>query len=216
MIGFVITLLDDPRSVAVARRCVESGSRFGFEIETFPAVDRKSAEDERVKEGLRISYIDRSMSDAGAVIGNFISQFRIWKIIAAADSPAIICEHDALFTAPLPQGTEFEHLLSVGKPSFGGYASKPSPGVYPLFSKKGYLPGAHGYIVKPSGAAMLVAKAMEKGIQPCDIFLGTTNFPWVQELQPWIVEAHDTFSTIQKRRGCMAKHNFKDGYEFIE
>jgi len=41
------------------------------------------------------------------------------------------------------------------------------------------------------------------------------TFPWLQEYYPFVARADDSFTTIQVERGCLAKHNYKDGYEII-
>ena len=38
------------------------------------------------------------------------------------------------------------------------------------------------------------------------------NFPWLQEYYPWVAEANDNFSTIQKTEGCLAKHLYNETY----
>ena len=73
----------------------------------------------------------------------------------------------------------------------------------PLVQKR-YFGGAHGYIVSPSGAKELLKKA-ETNAGPTDTFLNLDNFPFLQEHNPWLVEARDTFTTIQNERGCRAK-----------
>ena len=80
-------------------------------------------------------------------------------------------------------------------------------------SKK-YFPGAHAYQVTPKGAEALCryAKVYAK---PTDVFLHLDVFPWLEEHNPWVAEARDTFTTIQKEEGCLAKHNYGDGYEIL-
>jgi GR25 family glycosyltransferase involved in LPS biosynthesis len=79
---------------------------------------------------------------------------------------------------------------------------------------KPYFPGAHAYMLKPAGAKAFIAKAHEKPL-PTDIFINKVNFPWLEEYYPWPVEARDTFTTIQKVEGCLAKHNYNDDYKII-
>ena len=81
--------------------------------------------------------------------------------------------------------------------------------------QKQYFGGAHGYMVKPEGASILINEA-SKSAQPTDIYLGTHNFPWLQEYYPWVCIAADSFTTIQNQTGCGAKHNNNDKYEIID
>ena len=83
-----------------------------------------------------------------------------------------------------------------------------------LVSKR-YFPGAHAYMITPEGAKKLIEQAQKEAL-PTDVFLHIETFPWLQEYYPWPAEARDTFTTIQNKRGCTAKHNYKDGYEISE
>ena len=51
-------------------------------------------------------------------------------------------------------------------------------------------------------------EAAQTNAAPTDVFLNKTNFPWIQEWSGWPVEVKDTFTTIQKTEGCLAKHNY--------
>jgi GR25 family glycosyltransferase involved in LPS biosynthesis len=79
---------------------------------------------------------------------------------------------------------------------------------------KRYFPGAHAYQVNPTGAQKLIDQARVYA-RPTDVFLNIDTFPWLQEYYPWPVEARDTFTTIQKTEGCLAKHNYNDSYKII-
>lgn len=213
--AYVVTLLNIPQSVEVATRCIESGKTFNIDVEIFPAVWKDFAEEELKREGLKVKSYDTRYSNPGAVIGNFVSQYRIWKKILELGKPGIVLEHDAVFVAPIPDLTGQGEIISLGKPSYGSFKSQKIPGVYPLYSKSGYVPGAHGYYVTPLGAQRLIEKAKIVGAGPCDLFLGTFipdegNTPLeVREIWPWPVEAWDSFTTIQNETGCIAKHNWQ-------
>ncbi len=220
MKGYVVTLLGLLESVEIANRCIESGKKYSIDIEIFPAVDKANAYIDLKKEGLLeaagkkekdfLPSTSRVESNRCAVIGNFVSQYRIWKKIVESNEPGIVLEHDAVFVAPLPELKGKGDIINIGKPSYGGFKTKTTPGVYPMFSKPGgYIPGAHGYYLTPKGAASLVMKAQEHGASPCDLFLNNKIFPDIKELWPQIVEAQDSFTTIQNEIGCKAKHNYR-------
>lgn len=212
--GYVVTLMDMPQSVESAKRCIESADKFGVNAMMFTAVPKATAMEQLKSEGLTLSKFDETYSNTPAVIGNFVSQYRIWKLIAASKDPAIVLEHDAVFTGRLPNMKG--HIINLGKPSYGHFETKENPGIYPMFSKKGgYIPGAHGYYLTPVGAQQLINKAKEFGAAPCDLFLCKANFPDILELYPWVVEARDSFSTIQKEKGCLAKHNYNKKYTLL-
>ena len=216
MKGYVVTLLNIPESVKMAERCIESGKQFGVDVEMFPAVWKDVSFDELDNEGLELAKFDTTYSSISAVVGNFITQYRIWKKIADSGEPGIVLEHDAVFTDNVPELNKGD-IINIGKPSYGKFRLMDKPGIYPMFSKTGgYIPGAHGYYLTVNGANELVAKAKVLGATPCDLFLNKTNFPTIQELYPWVVEARDEFTTIQKEKGCCAKHNYNEGYKIIE
>ncbi|MGV7234715.1 MAG: hypothetical protein ACQ9ET_00510 [Nitrosomonadaceae bacterium] len=212
MKGYVGTLMNLPESIKMADRCIESGKQFGVDIEIVPAVWRDVAMEELKREGLVKGKYDESWSNNDSVIGNFITQYRTWNLIVESNEPGIVLEHDAVFVNTVPDLTG--DIVNIGKPSYGQFRIQPRPGIYPMFSKVGgYIPGAHGYYLTPKGAQLLITKAKANGAAPCDIYLNKTTFPDIQELYPWVVEARDEFTTIQVRKGCIAKHNFDDNYE---
>ena len=219
MKGYIVTLMHLPQSVEVAKRCINSALKYGVEAEMFPAVFKDTAHHELMIEGLKLATFEQSYSNVGAVIGNFVTQYRIWKTIYESGAPGIVLEHDAVFVAPIP--VLDGHIINLGKPSYGRFNTKDKPGIYPMFSKSPvanigtYIPGAHGYYVTPCGARQLLDKAKELGASPCDIFLNTVNFPDIKEAYPWPIEAHDSFSTIQFEKGCKAKHNYNKSYQLL-
>jgi len=212
MKGFVVTILDHEGSVECAQRCIESGAQHGWEIDIWPATTAKEARDFLASEGIPIGEWKTKWSVTDAVLGNFCSQYRLWKYIGRLDGPRAIFEHDAVIDAPFPD-VEFERILQIGKPSFGSYGVAPEPGVHPLFSKsQGIFPGAHAYVLTPNAALTLTWDAHILGAQPVDRFFNLQDMPWLQELYPWIAHVEETFSTIQRRAGCIAKHQFNKRY----
>ena len=219
MKGYVITLMEYPESVEIADRCIKSGQKFGVDIEKFTAVHKSISFKEMENEGLRLGNFDTKYSNVEAVVGNFVSQYRIWKIIRDTGVPAIVFEHDAVVIDDIPKLTG--DIVNLGKPSFGVFNTKDEKGIHPLFSKNPttefgrYMPGAHAYYVTPVGAAKLIAAAKRKGVLPCDVFINTSTFPNIMEVYPWPVEAVDSFTTIQKPLGCKAKHSYNDNYKLL-
>ena len=229
MKGYVVAIMSMPESVKIAERCVESGKQFNIDVEIFPAVFKDVAMDELAKEGLTIATTDsegktlptynHTESDRGAVIGNFISQYRVWHKIIDSGEPGIVLEHDAVFVGPVPDLTGKGDIINIGLPSYGGFKTKTESGVYSMFSKPGgYIPGAHGYYVTADGAGLLISKAKSLGASPCDLYLNNKIFPDIKEIWPQVVEAQDEFTTIQNEVGCAAKHNYRNNknYRIIE
>lgn len=212
---FVITIMNNPKSVEVAKRCIESGQKFGHLVEHFTAI---TPEDNPVeiakKEGIDISDFRRNQfSKFENLLSCFLSHYFLWKKCVKNKEEIFILEHDAVFLNSIPK---FEHkgLITFGKPSFGKFKSKKELGLFPLYSK-GFVPGAHGYYVHPEFAKTLIhsAKVMAR---PTDVFLSRKNFKdKIKEHSPWLIEARDSFSTVQNQKGCRSKHNFNKNYEHV-
>ena len=47
---------------------------------------------------------------------------------------------------------------------------------------------------------------------PTDVFLNIETFPFLEEYYPWPVEVRETFTTIQRKEGCLAKHMYNENY----
>ena len=217
MKGYVVTLMNLPESIDVANRCKESGKQFDVDVVIFPAVYKDVALEELEKEGLKIAKWDESFSNTPAVIGNFVTQYRIWKKIVESNEPGIVLEHDAVFIDNIPDLNNKGDIINLGFPSYGLYRTKNTNGIYPMFSKTGgYIPGAHGYYLTPIGAQELITKAKNIGAWPCDLFLNKRHFPKIMELYPWVIKADDSFTTIQKEKGCGAKHNYDNKYKIVQ
>ena len=216
MKGYIGTIMQIPESVKMAERCIESGKQFGVDVEIVPAVYKDEALEKLAEANLTLQKYDESYSNVGAVVGNFLTQYASWKMIAESGEPGIMLEHDAVFIDRVPDLEGKGDIINIGKPSYGNYRSQTVPGVYPMFSKPGgYIPGAHGYYLTPKGANDLILIAEQRGAAPVDIFLNKTNFPNIKEIYPWVVEARDEFTTIQNTKGCLAKHNYNENFKVM-
>lgn len=214
MKSFVITIQSEKRSVQVADRCIRSGKKYGIEIEKFNAItpiDNPFIIAEQ--EGIDASGFQEIYSRLPNCLSAFLSHYFLWKKTVEINEPILILEHDAVIVDNIPIFKPFQHILNLGKPSYGKSISPMKLGVNPLTSKQ-YFPGAHAYIIKPSGAKYLI-EAAKISARPTDIFLHKDRFPWLEEYYPWPVEARDSFTTIQSEIGCKAKHNYGETYEII-
>lgn len=213
---YVITIMDMPESVACAQRCIDSAADFGISVEMWPAITPKDNPLQILKDkkipvegfGEKYSRLDRCVSA-------FLSHHSLWEKSVEDNDEIFIFEHDAVVVSPINISMTYNMLLSYGKPSYGKYNTPMKLGVNSLSSKR-YLPGAHAYRIKPRGAKHLIETSLLKA-KPTDVFINTESFPWVEELYPWPVEVRDTFTSIQKTEGCLAKHNWNggDGYSII-
>ena len=216
MKAFVITVKDNEKSEEAADRCIKSAARFGIEAEKHYGYNAKDDVISVAKEEGILS-IDRFRTNEFSrfpnVLAAFLSHRSLWKKCHLEEKPMIIFEHDAVVVDTIPVNTPFKHLVSIGKPSYGKFNIPSVIGLGPLKSKP-YLPGAHAYMLKPSGANQLLRAAVQKA-EPTDIFINMYNFPWVQEYYPWPVEAVDNFSTIQYIYGATAKHGYSKNYQIV-
>ena len=218
------------QSETSALKCMLSGERFGLKIKPFDASTPETL-DADSRGILDWDLGDFSQSERysrdGRVQACFLSHFLLWKLAINSGAPRIlILEHDAVITAPIPVPPKKGYkVCSFGRPSFGKFQTpgdgKPDEGkdrgYYPAFSKNqgAYLGGAHAYAVSPEGAEALVREATTTGFCATDIFLSRNRFPWLLEYWPWPVKVDEYFTTVQKREGCEAKHQFKPDGSYL-
>lgn len=211
MRAYVITILQNEKSVEAAERCISSAARHGLAVEKFPAF---TPEDDPIKlledkgvlhQGLNEKW-SRSLNCAAA----FLSHYTLWEK-CLSDGQLIVFEHDAVIVNQIPssviQGWGFKQMISLGRPSYGQFRTPRVLGSGPLVSKR-YFPGAHAYAIKPAAAKTITDHAKDIGARPTDVYLNLDNFSFLEEFYPWPVEAHDYFTTIQNEEGCQAKHNY--------
>mgnify|MGYP005703617293 CR=1 FL=1 len=210
----VITIMHNSSSIDVAERCIASGKKHGVTVKWFRAITPNDEPLELLeREGIPPSAFDERYSRNLNCISAFLSHYSLWKECASGEETYAIFEHDAVITAPLPT-QPFHYVMNIGHPSYGNWNTPTLIGVNQLTTKR-YFPGAHAYMVTPAGAKKLVEAAPQLA-RPTDIYLNLDNFPWLQEYYPFCAEAQDSFTTIQVEEGCLAKHNWKKGYNIID
>lgn len=213
MKGYVITIETLEQSVQCAERCIKSASRNGFTVAMFAAsTPADNPLDHLAREGVGTEGFKEVYSRFHNCVAAFTSHYRLWQKSVEENETLMILEHDAYFLDQIPD-VPFSNILSFGRPSYGKFVTPSIIGKNKLISKQ-YLPGAHSYAVTPAGAAQLIAQA-KVCAKPTDVFICNTNFDNIEEYYPWPVEVRDSFTTIQKERGCLAKHNYNETYEVI-
>ena len=136
----------------------------------------------------------------------------LWKWSIENKEEVLILEHDAIFVDAVPVAS-YKGVLSLGAPSYGSFNTPSNIGVNKLVSKQ-YLPGAHAYMVKPT-AAKVLCEVAEQHAGPTDLFLRNELFDFVEEYYPWPVVVKDSFTTIQKVEGCVAKHGYNEDFKIL-
>lgn len=211
---YVITIMDNPQSVQSAEKCIKSGTRYGHKIVKWKATTPSDNIDSKFDSyGLpKQFFMNSKYSREDRAMSAFFSHFSLWSNCVKDNETYAIFEHDAIVTAPVPD-IPFSGCMNIGTPSYGSFTVPSTIGKGPLVSKR-YFPGAHAYLINPSGARKLISAA-KMYAAPTDIFLHVDHFSFLEEYYPWVAEARDSFTTIQKRQGCVAKHNFGEKYEII-
>jgi GR25 family glycosyltransferase involved in LPS biosynthesis len=212
---YVITVMDIEQSVQAAERCIRSGKKHGIDIEMFEAVTPRNTELISIlkEEGINPAGFEEVYSRFDNCVAAFLSHYTLWKMSAQSKTEFTIFEHDAVVVNTIPEVMSYKGIINLGKPSYGKFNAPRFIGVGPLTSKP-YFPGAHAYRVTQKGARALVQQA-QAAARPTDVFLNLQTFPDLQEYYPWPVEAKDSFTTIQKQQGCLAKHSYGETYEIL-
>lgn len=213
MKAFVIAIEDIVESMSCAERCINSFKPLNVEV--FPAVTSRNTDllkESKTRKLNLAGFTDRWSRKENA-IACFLSHHSLWSKCFYENTELLILEHDAVQISEFPEKLDYDKIISLGKPSYGKFNIPRTNGINPLTSKQ-YFPGAHAYLIKPEGAKILLQRAKEYS-EPTDVFLHLRRFPWLQEYYPWCVEVQDTFSTVQKEEGCIAKHSYKEGFRIV-
>ena len=210
---FVITIMENERSVQVADRCVKSGQVFGYKIEKHPAYSPQNCNVNQELDNLnydRSGFIEKYSRPENCIAG-FLSHHSLWMKCLELNEPIVIFEHDAVVTNDIPNLVLFD-ILNLGKPSYGKFNTPTFIGYGSLVSKP-YFPGAHAYRITPKGAADLINEA-QFSAGPTDIYIHSSKFT-LGEFYPWVAEARYSFTTIQRKEGCYATHNYGETYGIL-
>ena len=211
---FVITIIDNDQSHMAADKCVESGKKFGLDIDYYQAFTPTTCFDFISEHKINTeNFANSKYSREHNCIAAFCSHLSLWMYSAESNEEITIFEHDAIIMNNIPT-IDHNGCISLGKPSYGKFNTPSLLGRNRLISKP-YFPGAHAYRVKPNAAKVLVEAGITRGA-PTDIFLNIENFPFLEEYYPWPVEVRETFSTIQSHNGCLAKHMYNENYVIEE
>ena len=206
--------MDNPESVKVAERCIESGKKFGVDIEMFQAITPK---DDAIKTAESMKILTQGFREKFSrferCLSAYLSHFSLWNQCYLSKEEFQIFEHDAIIVDRLPGFIDYKGCISLGKPSYGRFMTPKILGVNPLTSKA-YFPGAHAYRIKPQAAQVIMDEGRLRG-GPTDVFFHKKRFPFLEEYYPWPVEVDDTFTTIQTEIGIRAKHNYSKGFKIL-
>ena len=200
-------------SEKAAARCMRSGNEHGLRIEQFRGFTPQDYP-ERLAEELSIPTqgFKEKYSRYENCLSAFLSHRKLWEWCVHNNEEVLIFEHDAVVTDPIPD-VPYRGVLSYGHPSYGKWVTPSTIGVNKLVSKQ-YLPGAHAYRVKPHAAKKMIEVAQTHA-GPTDIFIRNDLFDFIDEYYPWPVKVKETFSTIQREAGCLAKPGYDEDYQLL-
>ena len=213
--NYVIQIDDIEESVQAATRAIRTASSHGTVVKIFHAITPRNTDvfKKCEEEGINPEGFKEVYSRLENCIAAFLSHYTLWKKCVEENKRIGILEHDAVIINQWNGDIPFDKVCNIGKPSYGNFNHPAHLGVGPLVSKP-YFGGAHAYLVNPGGAKELIKQA-KLIARPTDVFLHRDTFPWLQEKNPYIAEVKDSFSTIQKEKGCQAKHNYGEGYALL-
>lgn len=216
MKAFVITIIDNEHSVRAAETCIASAEAYDLKVSMWSAItpNHDNFIDLQETVGLVSENFENPWSRKDNAIACFLSMVSLWSYSVEHNEDVLILEHDAIMNDYIPDDFIFDKVCTLGKPSFGGFNIPTKNGTGPLVQKR-YFGGAHGYIVSPEGAQILIDNIPKYGM-PTDVYLNLDHFDFLEEYYPWVFHVDDSFSTIQKNQGCLAKHNYSKGIELIE
>lgn len=191
MKSFVIYKEGDAFSTELANECIESAKQFNINVEKFSGI-YSNIEELFLKEKLHINTDCKKRLDKLGVKGCLLSHLYVWKKCLDINEPIMVFEHDALMINPLPDNTllQFEDFLNLDfnrkiyRKDLKGYDNTVSlelnkkieivkmeikPGEGFKFINRNHIVGAHGYIIKPSGAKKIIEGILRDGAVPADI-----------------------------------------------
>ena len=175
--------------------CIDSGKRFGVDIEKFSGTTYVEAQDTSKQFGL---FPAEGNQLSPAELGCFLSHYRLWQVCCELNQPVIVLEHDAklVHTITLPREIDTTEgvVMSIAGPNFffrglegslklrKKYRSKLLPGIN--LHRYDYLAGTMGYFITPAAAHKIMRSAQINGYYPSDVILRKSNEYALLELFP--------------------------------
>jgi len=179
MRSFVIYTPNDPISVQLATRCIESGKEFNLSIESaegFPKLEAlKYASENGFRFGFDYLEYQRIRPLRDSQIAIFIAHRNLWSRCVELNLPINIFEHDAYLVAPI-RNIPFKHVLNYQRQLWddpgwiwhGKLQRLVDRNNKPGNAKYICLPSSAAYSITPSGAQKLLAI---KDMLPLDLFV---------------------------------------------
>ena len=190
MIAKVITLINTPQSVKVAKRCVESGAANGVNVEYFKAITPKNVDQLVYDHEIDTRFFREKWSRYINALSAFMSHYSLWLECFHRQEDYLILEHDAVFTRKFEEFQWEGGVLGLNDPRRATHSSliyhnlaslregvHSAPWVSSYTAMPQGLAGNSAYIIKPKFADMLLMKLKEKGGWPNDAIMCKQFFP---------------------------------------
>ncbi len=191
MKSFVIYKNGDLFSTQLAEECILSAKKFNIDVEKFPGI-YDNVEELFLKEGLHINKECNGRMERLGVKGCLLSHLAVWKLCLKLKEPILVFEHDGLMINPLPDDVlgKFNDFLNldlnrkVYRKNLLSYDYVVSREIVEntevikmevrdgngfKFINRNHIVGAHGYIIKPSGAEKIIGGLLTDGAIPADM-----------------------------------------------
>lgn len=218
MRAYVMRKKGDELSERLSDECVESGKKFGIDIEKFDGIyDNHDAILEQ--EGIfpNPSIIKKLRK---GYTGCFLSHYLVWKKAIEFNEPILVLEHDALFVRPLPENilSMFDTLLVLDRFSRDENYEELIKTDFPLkihkheqvsevtgkMINRTHIRGAHGVLIKPEGAKQIINSLKTHGYLISDVAINQCYLTYYS-IEPTIVRVNPFFTLGANREHSHCK-----------
>jgi GR25 family glycosyltransferase involved in LPS biosynthesis len=176
-------------------KCIESAKEFNYTVIPYPGIYGSDIDSLADKENIIVCKDLVHKVQSKGVMGCFLSHYYLWKKCVNLNIPIGVLEYDAAFLNELPTNILdlFEDYCNLdinrhkyfklGKSAYSKELKKTNKITVKLLNEnltkeknnvfsyvnKNHISGAHGYIIKPSGAKKLLNSVKIYGMMPADI-----------------------------------------------
>jgi hypothetical protein len=174
---------------------VETGKRFGYNIEPFAGFTPFRADPKISELGLKPYLPGPKIFDIkaskGGVRGCFMSHFMLWVKCVAEREEYMILEDDVTFHRGLPETFEYKDVLHLDAWRDGGYSDDLDLPIVCKYNHKRKgdrsLKGAYAYLIKPEAAQKLITGARTLGFTAADLHISDRHGIELEQIYPRIV-----------------------------
>jgi GR25 family glycosyltransferase involved in LPS biosynthesis len=165
---YIITLLGNNHSEKMTSECLNSATKFNWNIKIWPATNGLTVDNNTWEKINLKPRLDKVSMDKPGVQGCFLSHWFLWNHCVNLNKDIIILEHDAIITDFYPNIRSNNQIVKLHK----RYKIKESWGA--TDNEVGtWTPSAHAYLITPNQAKKLITFSYTNGAMPADIIIGS-------------------------------------------